>query len=266
MALSGSTAYHRSDSSLRELTLLPASVSAVLPICNEDGAIREVIECLVNTLATVLAEFEIIAVDDGSTDETATILRTLAAENGNVRVVGHAVNEGYGSAVRTGIAAARFAVTLIFDADGQFDASDVVPALMALNTSRCVLGIRAPRADNLYRRCLGRFGNWLAKPIVGFRVFDVNCGLKLFYTADLRPLKLRSTGGFLSTELLRTLGLRADSVRQMTVSHRPRRSGSATGGTLRTMLQICREAAREMPAIVQRCPASAPPVGSRVHP
>jgi glycosyltransferase involved in cell wall biosynthesis len=125
----------------------PASVSVVIPAFNEAGAIAPVVRDL---LATATWR-EVLVVDDGSTDGTAS-----AAADAGARVLRHPYNKGNGASVKTGIRAASGDYILILDADGQHPPAEALPLVAALGDYDLVVGARAAGAQAGWRR---RFGN-----------------------------------------------------------------------------------------------------------
>jgi len=142
----------------------------IVPAFNEEPGLPTVLEELV--LACPGAE--IVVVNDGSTDGTER-----AARNFPVTVVSHAVNRGYGAALKTGIAHAKHDAVVFFDADGQHDPALIRPMLEALERADLVIGERTTytRKSPLHwlgRRCLTRFIHFLTR----LRLRDINCGLR----------------------------------------------------------------------------------------
>jgi glycosyltransferase involved in cell wall biosynthesis len=103
----------------------PHSLSIVLPAYNEDAVIGVTLVQVLNVLAAWVQDFEIIVVNDGSTDRTGEIISTIIEVEPRVRVVTHERNQGYGSALVDGFAAAIKELTFFMDSDGQFDIRDL---------------------------------------------------------------------------------------------------------------------------------------------
>ena len=205
----------------------PTYLSLVMPAYNEAAGIADAVAEAHESLAGLGYEFEILVVDDGSTDATAEIVGELASFWPRVVVLSHDRNLGYGAALRTGFEAARFDLIAFTDADGQFfldDLDDLVPL-----TDECpvAVGWRISRQDPWRRRFLSRGYNLLARVFLGTGVRDCDCALKVFRRDALAHLLPDSTGFFVNTEMLcraRRLGWK---VAEVGVRHRPRKRGTS---------------------------------------
>jgi len=164
-------------------------------------------------------------IDDGSTDDTAAIVGTLAARDPSVRLVQHQRNLGYGAAIRSGIANATNDLILITDADGQFDLADVPRVLAALGDADCVVGYRRKRSDPVTRVLLGQFYRAIIRVLFGITATDPECAFKLFRRAALARIPLRSDHGGINVELLLGAQRGGLDIVQIPVTHRPRAGG-----------------------------------------
>jgi glycosyltransferase involved in cell wall biosynthesis len=222
-----------------------AALSYFFPAHNE----RENIEALVTeallALPALADVFEIIAVDDGSTDGTAAIADRLAATHpGLVRVVHHPVNRGYGAALRSGFAAASHPLIAFTDGDRQFRVADLSRLLTrseAIDRPDVVLGYRILRADPTIRLVYARSYRYSLRLFFGLRVRDVDCACKLFRRDSLRGIRLESRGAFLSAELLIKVRARGRSLVEVGIPHHPRTAGQASGANPRVVLRAVRD-------------------------
>jgi glycosyltransferase involved in cell wall biosynthesis len=210
-------------------TRLP-SCSAVVPVHDEEHTIVEVIEALRAVLPAVGDVWEVIVVDDGSRDGTPALVDRLARTHGDVRVVRHPTNRGYGAALRSGFAAARHAWVFLIDGDGQFDPATLRVLCAELGGADVVVGHRAIRADAWHRRAYTAIWNGLVRGLLGLEIRDVNCACKLLRRDLVEDLDARSTGGAISAEVLLHLVRRGARVVDVSVPHYPRRAGLPSGG------------------------------------
>jgi dolichol-phosphate mannosyltransferase len=204
-------------------------VSVVLPVHNERA-----------NLAPLVAEidarlrgraFEIVAVDDCSTDGSGAVLAELAAARSDLRVLRLRRRGGQSAALAAGWTAARAPIVVTLDADGQNDPADIPALLAALEAdgslTACV-GVRATRCDSAWTRVQSVIANRARDLITGHRVRDSACGLKVMRRdALLRLPRFDGMHRFLPTLLERDGG----RVRAFPVTHRPRRHGTSKYGT-----------------------------------
>lgn len=218
-----------------------ASVSAVLPVFNEELNIAATVADALQTLRKLDHGFELLIVDDGSTDGTRSVCNDLAAENPFLRVIRHPYNRGYGAALRSGFQAARCEFVFFTDADGQFRFSHLPEFVAGMAGADLVIGYRAARRDPWYRKLNSRVGNTLARVLLGVRVHDINCAYKLFPREKLQRLLLTSEGAMINTELLALAARSGWRLLEIPVQHFPRRLGKATGANLIVVWKTIRE-------------------------
>ncbi|MCL6553952.1 MAG: glycosyltransferase family 2 protein [Firmicutes bacterium] len=218
-------------------------MSVVLPAFNEAGNLEATVREVAPVVAAAAADFEIVVVDDGSTDATAAVAARLAAEL-PVRLLRHDHNRGYGAALRTGFEAARQPWILLLDADGQFEPTELDRFVPLAGDADLVVGYRVRRADPRHRGVLAAAWTWLMRVLLGVQVRDVDCAFKLMRTTLVRSLALESAGAFISAELLGKARRRGARIVEVPVSHRPRRHGRQTGGSPRVLLRAFYELGR----------------------
>lgn len=169
----------------------PLRFSVVIAVFNEADNVASVTEELLRA-ASAMGPFELIYVDDGSTDDTAAHLRALRASSGPIRVLHHDRRCGKTAALVTGIAAARAPWIVTMDGDGQDDPGEIAGMLRAAwsggNASPLVAGIRTRRNDPLARRLATRFANGLRQKLLNDGCPDTACGFKVFARADFLRL------------------------------------------------------------------------------
>ncbi|MFQ5700966.1 MAG: glycosyltransferase family 2 protein [Acidobacteriota bacterium] len=197
-------------------------VSIVVPVYNERENLSALLGEIVPVMESESRPFEIIFVDDGSTDGSAEILRGLKAADPRVRVLTAERNAGQTAAMAAGFGAARGDIVVTLDADLQNDPRDIPALLGRLEGCDAVVGWRAGRRDAWLRRISSRVANAVRNRLSGDDIIDTGCSLKAYRREALGRIKLfNGMHRFLPT-LLRLEGYR---VRQVKVSHRPRHAG-----------------------------------------
>ncbi|MBI3749820.1 MAG: glycosyltransferase family 2 protein [Chloroflexi bacterium] len=222
-----------------------ARLSYFFPAHNEEANLEGLVDEALATLPTLADTFEIIAVDDGSRDATASIAERLAERHPDVvRLVRHPVNLGYGAALRSGFATSRYELVAFTDGDRQFRVADLgrlTARLAAPDSPDVVVGFRIKRADPLVRTLYARAYRLANRTFFGLRVTDVDCACKLFRRPALERLRVESGGAFFSAELLIKLEAEGASVAEVGVPHYPRTAGSATGARPSVVFRAVRD-------------------------
>lgn len=226
------------------------SLSLVLPAFNEAGNLPEGLELARAVFGGDPAsgrpalDWEVVVVDDGSTDRTAAIVAAVSAEEPRVRLVRHTVNRGYGAALRSGFEAATKRWVMFTDADLQFDLAEVERLLAHGAHFDIVSGYRAQRRDPWNRRANAWAWGRLVNSVFDLGVRDVNCAFKLFRREVLDGLRIRSDGAFVNTELLARARAAGFRIKEVPVSHFPRRTGVQTGAHPKVVIRAFGELAR----------------------
>lgn len=221
-----------------------AAVSIVLPAYNEAENIEQAVGEATATAERLFAEHEVIVVDDGSTDGTATHIRRIAGRDPRVRLISHARNRGYGEALRTGFLASRLDFIFFTDADLQFDMDELEGFLPYLGTVQVVAGYRLNRQDTLARRSMGYAWNVLVRILFYVPVRDIDCAFKLFDRRVIDAVQIESVGAMVNTELMVKLGRKGASVVEIGVHHRPRPAGEARGANPKVIATALSEVMR----------------------
>lgn len=216
-------------------------LSLCLPAYNEEACIAATLRSALASLPRLCAELEIIVVDDGSSDATAMRVEAIAARDARVRLLRHSCNQGYGSAVRSGLLASRGGLVMFADSDGQFDFAEAERLLAGLPGHDFVIGYRHRRAESWRRR----FNAWawgrLVRLLYGVRARDLDCAFKMLRREVLGRLRLTAGGACINAELMcqcRRAGFRFAEV---PVEHYQRQGGHSTGSSLAVIARAFRE-------------------------
>jgi glycosyltransferase involved in cell wall biosynthesis len=222
------------------------ALSYFFPAHDEAENIEALVDEALTELGRLALEFEIIAVDDGSTDGTADIADRLVREHPDVvRVVHHATNLGYGAAVRSGFRAARHPLICFTDGDRQFRIADMGRLLRRLDPNggppEVIVGYRIQRADSAIRLAYARAYQLCLRLFFGLRARDPDCACKLFRREALEGVRVESGGAFLSAELLIKIRESGGVIAEEGVPHHPRTAGRASGADPRVVIRAIRD-------------------------
>jgi glycosyltransferase involved in cell wall biosynthesis len=202
-------------------------LSLVIPAYNE----RENLAPLLEEISAALTgrSYEVIVVDDGSTDGTVDTLKTLRQRYPALRYIVFEANAGQTAAFAAGFRAARAPVVITLDADLQNDPADIPQLLdtMRRTGATAVAGYRATRRDSAWKRLQSRIANGVRNRLNGEAIRDTGCSLKAFRTDAVRDLPLfAGMHRFLPT----LVKMQGGTVTEVPVGHRPRRHGSTKYG------------------------------------
>jgi len=218
-------------------------LSLVFPVFNEAENVGPLLASAVALGRRLGRSFEIVVVDDGSEDASALVIAAARREHREIRAVHHGANRGYGAALRSGLFEAKGALVFFSDADLQFDLDEIERLLAHTGSFDIVAGFRAPRRDPWGRRVLAWGWGTLVNALFGLGVRDIDCAFKLFRREVLDAIPIASIGAFVNTEMLvraRAAGFR---IRQVPVTHHPRRAGRPTGAHPRVISRALLELA-----------------------
>lgn len=203
------------------------NISVIIPAFNEEATIKSLYERIRAVLYRLGKEYEIIFVDDGSTDRTFQALMNLHEADRRLRVIKFSRNFGQTAALDAGFKAASGQIIITMDADGQNDPKDIPNLLAKLEDYDCVCGWRFRRNDPWLKRISSRIANFVRNKLSGEDIHDIGCSLKAYRRDALRRLKLyEGMHRFLPT-MLKLEGFRVTEIK---VSHLPREYGRSKYG------------------------------------
>ncbi len=209
------------------------ALSVILPVLNEQDNLEPLHERLTEALESMERDYEVIYVDDGSTDGSWDVLRKLAAADGRVRLVRLRKNFGQTPALAAGFAHARHPILVTLDADLQNDPKDIPRLVERLGESYDVVsGWRRHRNDPWLTRLLPSYtANFLIKKVSGVPLHDFGCTLKAYRREIIQDVSLYGEMHRFLPVLAAWVGGR---VTEMEVAHHPRTRGVSKYGLLRT--------------------------------
>lgn len=217
------------------------SLSIFVPAFNEEGNIDACLKSLVDIAEQISDAYEILVIDDGSTDKTKTIAGNMQAKNSNIRVIGHESNKGYGSALATGIKNCRYEYIFFTDADLQFDLSELHSFVPHTSNYDVIIGYRFNRQDPLIRILNAKVWNLLVRLFFHLKIKDINCAFKLFRKDVIQNINIQSRGAMASAEILIKLKRNNIPMLELPVKHKPRKWGSATGAKIPVIMLAINE-------------------------
>lgn len=182
------------------------SISVFFPAYNDAGTIGSLVMAALHVLPELADDYEVIVVNDGSSDYTAQVLDDLAAQFPKFRPVHHAKNRGYGGALRTGFATASKDLVFYTDGDAQYDPNELRDLYAKLTPDIDVVnGYKIARSDPFHRKIIGRVYHHTVKLLFGFTLRDVDCDFRLIRRNVFDIIQLESDSGTICLELVKKL-------------------------------------------------------------
>lgn len=217
------------------------SLSVFFPCYNEKDSVEMMTKKALSTAGTLCDDFEVILVDDGSTDGTAELIDKLANEYPSVRGIHHMQNQGYGAALGSGFRAATKDFVFYTDGDGQFDLGELPTLLPLIRDHDIVSGYRINRQDGLIRKLNAFCWNRLVCFLFGLKIKDIDCAFKLYKRELFDHIEMHSTGALIDTEILARATRKGYTIAQIGVGHYPRTAGESSGADFKVILRAFRE-------------------------
>ena len=217
------------------------SISVFFPCYNEQENVGRTVEKALEVMQKLNADFEVIIVDDGSSDGTGQIADEIAGRDGRVKVVHHEGNLGYGAGLQSGFKAATKELVFYTDGDGQFDINEMPPLLVLMEQYDIVSCYRLNRQDSLIRKINGWCWTKLICLMFGLKIRDIDCAFKLYKREIFDKIELSSTGALIDAEILARAARKGYRITQKGVHHYPRTAGEQSGANLRVVLRAFKE-------------------------
>lgn len=217
-------------------------LSIFFPFWNEGKNINAVVEKALLVAPTISQKFEIIIVDDGSTDDTLKEAEKLSKKHKEVSIVNHLINRGYGAALRSGFENAKYEMIVFTDGDMQFDFAQINKFIKEIEKADIVIGFREKRNDPPARHLLMILLKIWDFIFFRFHVRDIDCGFKMFRKDALTQIMpLRSEGAMITTEILAKANAKKLRIKEVGVSHFPRKFGESSGGNVQVIIRAMLE-------------------------
>lgn len=217
-------------------------LSVFFPAYNEEKNIEHTVEHAVEVCNKIAERFEVIIVDDGSIDGTSQKCEELMLRFPQVRTVTHMPNRGYGAALKSGFNAAKYEYIVFTDSDGQFDFAQIEQFMPYLDEYKVVIGYRTKRVEGFLRALNAKLWGTLVNLLFGMQIRDVDGAFKIFHREIFEKIPpLEAEGALISTELLVKIKKYGYAIKQVPVTHLPRKAGKPTGAKIAVILKAFRE-------------------------
>jgi glycosyltransferase involved in cell wall biosynthesis len=216
-----------------------SSVTAFFPAYNDGGTIASMVLLALQVLPKVTDDFEILVVNDGSTDHTGDVIAELVRQYPQVRLVQHGHNRGYGAALRSGFAHATKEWIFYTDGDAQYDPRELVNLVATVRDNVDVVnGYKVVRRDPFYRILIGRMYHHVVSLAFGLRLRDVDCDFRLFRRRILDRVQLASDLGVICVEMVKKFQDADCRFVEVPVSHYHRSYGSSQFFQFRRLCRV----------------------------
>ncbi len=219
-----------------------SSLSIIFPAYNDGGTIASMIATGKIAAEQVTDDFEIIVVNDASSDYTTDVLVEMQKRYSELRVIHHEINRGYGGALISGFSAAKKDWTFYTDGDAQYNPLELTKLVDALSIGvDAVNGYKAGRSDSLMRIFIGRLYHHFVKILFGFRIRDVDCDFRLIPTKIMQEIQLKSFSGSICLEMVKKIEDVGYIFAEVPVSHYERKYGVSQFFNFKRILQTLQQ-------------------------
>lgn len=204
------------------------SISVFFPCFNDEHTIGQLVEDAFNVLEKISSKHEVIVVDDGSTDNSRTVLKDLSRKYKNLKLIFHNKNQGYGAALRSGFKNSTYELIFYTDGDGQYNVKELPLLIQALDgKTNFVNGFKTKRSDSMIRIIAGYLHTQAVNVFFSPPIKDVDCDFRLIKKDVLDAIALKSNSGALPVELVKKAEIVGALFKEVPVHHQRRRYGTS---------------------------------------
>ncbi len=204
------------------------AISLFFPVYNDAHTVRPMTLRALEVLDDVASDYEIVIVNDGSSDRSGAIADELSAEFAAVRVVHHEQNRGYGRAIQTGLKeATRYPWVCFTDGDNQYDVGELQHMTQILDRYDLIIGFRLRKIYGPIRIAMSATMNWVVRWLFGYRFRDLTCGLKLARREVLDDICVTCDSPFVGGEIVLRAATRGYRIGEVGISTYPRKHGDS---------------------------------------
>lgn len=216
-------------------------ITAFLPVYNEEQNIKSVVLKVRDILEKTADKWELLIIDDGSSDSTKEAVMDLVKSDEKIRVISHKENRGYGAALKSGFYNAKYNWISFIDSDGQFDYSEISGFIDKQKETNAdlVIGYYKKRQVSYFKILTSKVWELAVIILFGLKVRDIDCGFKLIKkdVIDSIPRLESERGAFISSELLIKAKKKGFKIVEIPVTHYPRIKGKGTGRNLNVIIK-----------------------------
>lgn len=210
------------------LPLPNSPISLILPVRDEEATLETVLTAWIEQLDGLKRDYEIIVVDDGSTDRTKSLAEVLTGCCTRLSLVSHDSPRGFGACLRSGLKAARYPLLAYCLGNDQYRASDLPSLLAWIDKADLVAGYRTGFQPSLRRRWADRWFRWFVRILFGIPMRDLNCFYLLARRAVFSRIPIQSEGPFAHAEILAKANFLGSLIHEVPVKYRSRGEGSSS--------------------------------------
>lgn len=179
------------------------SISVFYPCLNDGRSLPYLLDKTYKVLPKITQNYEVIVIDDGSTDDSIEIINSVSKYYPNLKLIRHYKNKGYGSVLQTGFKSAKKEWVFYTDGDGQYDPGELIKLVELANKDIDVInGSKMGRGDNIIRKLFGTIYNSIIQKLYNLPISDVDCDFRLIRKSTLSKIKLINNSGVICLELI----------------------------------------------------------------